>query len=108
MEKHLLLPWGVEQKKDSYLGTVGQAIAPVFKPLGFGTVVGTMGEIYVPEKKEKPAGSAPSLSEDFREIGTSFAEAGKKAFTNVFSTAEIASISKRGRVRRSGKASVRR
>src|SRR3970282_1267793 len=33
----LNLPWGVEQKKDSYLGTVGQAIAPVFKPLGFGT-----------------------------------------------------------------------
>ena len=119
----LNLPWGVEQKKDSYLGTVGQAIAPVFKPLGFGTweaassliagviakeiVVGTMGEIYVPEKKETPAGPAPSLSEDLREIGTSFAEAGKKAFTNVFSTAGIASISERGRAGRSGKASVR-
>jgi ferrous iron transport protein B len=108
----LNLPWGVEQKKDSYLGTVGQAIAPVFKPLGFGTweaasslvagviakeiVVGTMGEIYVPEKKETPAGPAPSMSEDLRGIGTSFAEAGKKAFTNVFSTAEIASISEKG------------
>lgn len=104
----LNLPWGVEQKKDSYLGTVGQAIAPVFKPLGFGTweaasslvagviakeiVVGTMGEIYVPEKKETPAGPAPSLSEDLREIGTSFAEAGKDAFTNVFSTAGIKSL----------------
>ena len=108
----LNLPWGVEQKKDSYMGTVGQAIAPVFKPLGFGTweaasslvagviakeiVVGTMGEIYVPGKKEKPAGPPPSLSEDLREIGTSFAEAGRKAFTNVFSTAGIASISGEG------------
>ena len=104
----LNLPWGVEQKKDSYMGTVGQAIAPVFKPLGFGTweaasslvagviakeiVVGTMGEIYVPGMKETPAGPAPSLSEDLREIGTSFAEAGKNAFTNVFSTAGIKSL----------------
>jgi len=104
----LNLPWGVEQKKDSYMGTVGQAIAPVFKPLGFGTweaasslvagviakeiVVGTMGEIYVPGKVEAPAGPAPSLSEDLREIGTSFAEAGKNAFTNVFSTAGIKSL----------------
>ncbi len=108
----LNLPWGVEHKKDSYLGTVGQAIAPVFKPLGFGTweaasslvagviakeiVVGTMGEIYVPGKKEKPAGPPPSLSEDLREIGTSFAEAGRKVFTNVFSTAGIASLSGKG------------
>jgi ferrous iron transport protein B len=104
----LNLPWGVEQKKDSYMGTVGQAIAPVFKPLGFGTweaasslvagviakeiVVGTMGEIYAPGKAEAPAGPAPSLSEDLREIGTSFAEAGKNVFTNVFSTAGIKSL----------------
>jgi len=104
----LNLPWGVEQKKDSYMGTVGQAIAPVFKPLGFGTweaasslvagviakeiVVGTMGEIYVPVKVETPAGPAPSLSEDLREIGTSFAEAGRNAFNNVFSTAGIKSL----------------
>lgn len=59
----LHLPWGVENKKDSYLGRTGQVIAPVFEPLGFGNweaasslitgliakeiVVGTMGEIYV-------------------------------------------------------------
>ena len=111
----LNLPWGVEHKKDSYLGAVGQAIAPVFKPLGFGTweaassllagviakeiVVGTMGEIYVPGKKETPVGPTPSLSEDLREIGTSFAEAGGKVFTNVFSTSGIASLSAKGESR---------
>lgn len=58
----LNLPWGVEHKKDSYLGQAGQIVAPVFTPLGFGNweaasslvtgiiakeiVVGTMGEIY--------------------------------------------------------------
>jgi ferrous iron transport protein B len=63
----LNLPWGVEDKKDSYLGKAGQAIAPIFKPLGFGNwqaasslitgliakevVVGTMGEIYVGKKE---------------------------------------------------------
>jgi ferrous iron transport protein B len=52
----------------------------------------TVGEIYVSGKKETPAGPAPSLSEDLREIGTSFAEAGKNAFTNVFSTAGIKSL----------------
>jgi ferrous iron transport protein B len=32
----LNLPWGVESKQNSYLGKTGAAIAPVFKPLGFG------------------------------------------------------------------------
>ncbi|MDD2338654.1 MAG: ferrous iron transport protein B, partial [Geobacteraceae bacterium] len=56
----LNLPWGVETKRDSYLGRTGAAVAPIFEPLGFGTweaasalitgviakeiVVGTMGE----------------------------------------------------------------
>ena len=60
----LNLPWGVERKKDSYLGQAGQVIAPALAPLGFGTweaasslltgviakeiVVGTMAEIYAP------------------------------------------------------------
>jgi ferrous iron transport protein B len=59
----LNLSWGVENKKDSYLGKVGQVAAPVLEPLGFGKweagssliarlvakeiMVGTMGEIYV-------------------------------------------------------------
>ncbi len=60
----LHLPWGVESKKDSYLGKAGQVMAPALAPLGFGTweaasslltgviakeiVVGTMAEIYAP------------------------------------------------------------
>jgi ferrous iron transport protein B len=112
----LNLPWGVEQKKDSYLGKVGQAIAPVFEPLGFGNweaasslvtgviakeiVVGTMGQIYVPEAESEPSEPPPSLAEDLRSIASSFAEAVRGAAANVFSTAGIASIGaerKRGR-----------
>jgi len=104
----LNLPWGVEQKKDSYLGKVGQAIAPVFEPLGFGNweaasslvtgviakeiVVGTMGQIYVPEAESEPSEPPPSLAEDLRSIASSFAEAVRGAAANVFSTAGIASI----------------
>ncbi|OGP19026.1 MAG: ferrous iron transport protein B [Deltaproteobacteria bacterium GWA2_65_63] len=104
----LNLPWGVENKKDSYLGKVGSAIAPVFAPLGFGNweasssliagviakeiVVGTMGEIYVRETEKKPEGPAPTFFEDLREIGTSFASAGREAFTNVISTVGITSL----------------
>ena len=32
----LNLPWGVENKKDSYLGKMGQVIAPALEPIGFG------------------------------------------------------------------------
>jgi ferrous iron transport protein B len=99
----------VEQKKDSFLGKVGQAIAPVFAPLGFGNweaasslvtgviakeiVVGTMGQIYVQEPEEEPEGPQPSLSEELAGIGTSFAGAVADAFRNVFTTAGIATIS---------------
>lgn len=104
----LNLPWGVENKKDSYLGKVGSAIAPAFTPLGFGNweaasslvagviakeiVVGTMGEIYVRETGKKPEGPPPTVTEDLRELGSSFANAGKEAFSNIFSTAGIASL----------------
>lgn len=104
----LNLPWGVEHKKDSYLGKMGQVITPVLEPLGFGTweaasslvsgliakeiVVGTMGEIYVQkaadEKKDKP-----TLTDDLKEIGTSFASAVKDSASNVISTFGIASMS---------------
>ncbi len=102
----LNLPWGVEQKKDSYLGRAGQVLAPVFEPLGFGNwqaasslitgvvakeiVVGTMGEIYV-QKKEEPK-EKPGLAEDAKEIGLSFFSATKDAASNVASTFGIASI----------------
>lgn len=93
----LNLPWGVEHKRDSYLGQAGAAIAPIFEPVGFGRweaasslitgviakeiVVGTMGEIYAPKKEEKKA--APTLGEDLKEIVVSFVGAGKKAASDL-------------------------
>lgn len=104
----LNLPWGVQDKKDSYLGRVGQIAAPVLSPLGFGKweaasslmaglaakeiVVGTMAEIYVQkEKDEKKA--APSLADDLKEVGTSFVSAARQSLANVFGTFGISSLS---------------
>jgi ferrous iron transport protein B len=105
----LNLPWGVEHKRDSYLGKAGSAIAPVFAPLGFGNweaasslisgliakeiVVGTMGEIYVGDVEREQEGPARTFSEDLREVGASFAAACRDAAGNVFSTFGIASLS---------------
>ncbi len=104
----LNLPWGVESKKDSYLGKFGQITAPIFEPLGFGKweagssliagliakeiVVGTMGEIYVQKAEEKKE-ERPSLAEDLKQSGKSFAGAVKDSFRNVFSTFGVTSIS---------------
>ena len=103
----LNLPWGVEGKRDSYLGKTGAAIAPIFEPLGFGTweaasslitgviakeiVVGTMGEIYAPEEKKQK--EAPTLGEDLKEIVTSFGGAVKESAGNVAGTFGISSMS---------------
>jgi ferrous iron transport protein B len=103
----LNLPWGVESKKDSYLGRAGQVMAPVFTPLGFGNwqaasslitgviakeiVVGTMGEIYAPEKEEKTA-DTPTLGEDLKEIVVSFGTAFKQSAGNVVSTFGVSSL----------------
>ncbi len=102
------LPWGVEHKKDSLLGKAGQTIAPIFKPLGFGTweatsslltgivakeiVVGTMGEIYAKEAALKDD-ETPSFSDDLKLLGTSFMDAAKDAVSNVVSTFGISSFS---------------
>ncbi len=106
----LNLPWGVENKRDSYLGRTGAAIAPIFAPIGFGTweasaslitgiiakeiVVGTMGEIYAPSAaQEAPtAGPRPTLGEDLREIAVSFGGAVKAAGANVVSTFGVSSL----------------
>ena len=104
----LNLPWGVEHKRDSYLGKAGQAVAPALAPLGFGTweaasslitgiiakeiVVGTMAEIYAPAAKEE-AEAAPTLSQDLKEIVTSFGAAARDAGANVISTFGMSSMS---------------
>ena len=105
----LNIPWGVDNKKDSFLGKAGQAIAPVFEPLGFGNweaasslitgviakeiVVGTMGEIYAAPSETIQQEQNPSFSEDLKTITLSFAKAAKDSLVNVFSTFGIASIS---------------
>jgi ferrous iron transport protein B len=105
----LNLPWGVEHKKDSYLGKAGQVMAPALAPLGFGTweaasalitgviakeiVVGTMGEIYAPGAEEEAAAAAPTLGEDLREIALSFGRAVKESVGNVAGTVGLSSMS---------------
>jgi ferrous iron transport protein B len=104
----LNLPWGVEHKKDSYLGRAGQVMAPALAPLGFGSweaasalltgiiakeiVVGTMGEIYAPGAAPE-AKAAPTLSEDLREIAVSFGGAVKAAAVNVAGNVGLSSMS---------------
>jgi ferrous iron transport protein B len=103
-------PWGVEDKKDSYLGQAGQAAAPIFAPLGFGTweasaslitgiiakeiVVGTMGEIYAPSAFEETLAEkeTPTFGEDLVEIVTTFGDAVKEAGVAVFSTFGVSSL----------------
>jgi ferrous iron transport protein B len=109
----LNLPWGVESKRDSYLGQAGAAIAPIFAPLGFGTweasaslitgliakeiVVGTMGEIYAPDALAEADAAAeeavPTLGEDLKEIVVSFGGAVKDAGANVVGTFGVVSLS---------------
>ena len=95
----LNLPWGVEHKRDSYLGKAGAAIAPIFQPMGFGTweasaslitgviakeiVVGTMGEIYAPPAAEEETAEKPTLGEDLKEIVVSFGGAVKTAISTM-------------------------
>jgi len=102
----LNLPWGVESKKDSYLGKAGQVIAPALEPIGFGNweaasslvtgliakeiVVGSMAEIYAVEREEE---ETTTISEDLKEMGASFVTAVGDSFRNVFATFGIASIS---------------
>jgi ferrous iron transport protein B len=103
----LHLPWGVEHKQHSYLGKVGQIVAPVLTPLGFGNweaasslitgavakevIVATMGEIYVGNQATHAA--TPTLAEDLRTIVTSFGSAVQQVGSNIFSTLGVASLS---------------
>lgn len=103
----LHIPWGVENKKDSLLGMMGQTIAPVLEPVGFGNweaassliagliakeiVIGTMSEIYVQKEEEKKY--TPSFTDDLKEMALSFLNASKDAALNVFSGFGIKSLS---------------
>jgi ferrous iron transport protein B len=105
----LNLPWGVEHKKDSYLGRAGQVMAPALAPLGFGTweaasalltgviakeiVVGTMGEIYAPAAEAEAAAEAPTFAEDLQEIVVSFGVAVRESVSNVVGTFGFSSMS---------------
>jgi len=103
----LNLPWGVENKKDSFLGIAGQVAAPVLEPIGFGNweaasalitgviakeiVVGTMAEIYV-DNLDEPEKEELSFGNDIKEIGIGFYDAVKSAGINISSTFSIATI----------------
>jgi ferrous iron transport protein B len=105
----LNLPWGVEHKRDSYLGRAGQVVAPALAPLGFGTweaasslltgviakeiVVGTMAEIYAPEAAAEAEEEAPTVGEELREIAVSFGGAFVQAGANVVSTFGVSGLS---------------
>lgn len=104
----LNLPWGVEDKKDSYLGRAGQVLAPALAPIGFGTweaaaalvtgviakeiVVGTMGEIYAPAAPAVTDEPVPSFTEDLREVAVSFGQAARQSVSNLVSTFGISSL----------------
>ncbi len=120
----LNLPWGVETKKDSYLGQVGQVVAPVLAPLGFGTweaasslisgiiakeiVVGTMGEVYA-AKAEEEKKAPTTFARDIREIGVSFAGAFGKAGENVVASVGLSTLSAEEDEKRGGlKTAVRK
>ncbi len=105
----LNLPWGVQNRKDSYLGQAGQIAAPVLKPLGFGNweaasslmagviakeiVVGTMAEVYVKKTEEEKKIDQPTFIDDLKEIGTSLAGAFKSSAGNIFSIFKTSSLS---------------
>ncbi len=83
----LSIPWGVENLEDSIFGKMSSAIAPIFKPLGFGNweasgalvtglvakevVISTMGQIYVGGAEEEEAEPTTFLG-DIGEIISTF------------------------------------
>jgi ferrous iron transport protein B len=94
----LNLPWGVEERHDSYFGVVASTAAPVFAPMGFGSweaagalltgiiakevVVSTMGEIYATDI-ESGAEQPPTVGEELRGIGVGFFTACKDSVAAV-------------------------
>jgi ferrous iron transport protein B len=86
----LNLPWGVENQRDSYFGTVSSVISPVFAPLGFDNwetggalvtgfvakeiVVSTMSQIYLGGEEAQVA-EPTTLGDDLIGIGQGFLDA---------------------------------
>lgn len=86
----LNMPWGVQNPHDSWFGRLSGTIAPVFRPLGFGTweasgalvsgfvakevVVSTMSQIYVGTVAEETE-TTGSVWEDVQVVVGGFAEA---------------------------------
>jgi ferrous iron transport protein B len=90
----LNLPWGVGDRRDSLFGQTSAAIAPVFKPLGFGSweaagsllsgfiakeiVVSTMSQTYVGPQEAQIEGST-TFGQDVAAIVAGFGEAALEA-----------------------------
>ncbi|QER41364.1 ferrous iron transport protein B [Thermodesulfobacterium sp. TA1] len=104
----LNLPWKPENPEDSILGKLGHAIAPVFKPLGFGdwassaslltgfpakeVVVSTMAQIYGRSEEGKEEKTL-SLKDDLKDLVLTFAEKTKEAGLNLISSFKVVTIS---------------
>ncbi len=87
----LNIPWGVENPRDSLYGQVSAAIAPIFRPAGFGQwesagslltgliakemVVSTMSEIYVGATVAETVEPTTTFGQDVAEIVVSFGRA---------------------------------
>ncbi len=92
----LNLPWGVESERDSLYGNVSAAVAPLFRPLGFGRwepagalmsgfvakeiVVSTLSQVYVGAEEANADQTTPfvqDLVEVARGFGSAALDAGK-------------------------------
>jgi ferrous iron transport protein B len=97
----LNLPWGVENKRDSYFGKVSGAISPVFAPLGFGDwqtsgalvtgfmakeiVVSTLSQIYINTDESAEVREPTTFVEDLTGIGIGFVDAAVNSGKILFS-----------------------
>lgn len=107
----LYMPLGVKDKRDSYLGRMGQTIAFIFKPIGFGNweaasslvtgtiskeiVVSTMGEIYIPNFEKKQTSTSNrgfSIEKNLDIVGLLMIDSLKQTVVNLFTTFGIKSI----------------
>ncbi|MCG8569119.1 MAG: ferrous iron transport protein B [Spirochaetes bacterium] len=104
----LNLPWGVEHKRDSWLGKAGTTLAPIFEPLGFGkwqsasalltgviakeAIVSTYGEIYQVHDNATAVKEPLNIGKDILLIGKELIITLKNIGINMLSTFRVVSL----------------